>query len=707
MSKISFYVKKALSIPPRKLVKKLAKTINKRFSDRKQRKRDLTNSTHINFDVPLIKHSYLSIDDLDTSTIQNDVTIYLSKMYHQHRFDLLGSGWVKNSYNSSPLGVEGHKYHMNTPSPKSIHPDYEPIDWQKDYKSGYRWDTNKWYKDQRNNYKIGTDIKVPWELSRLQHLPQLAVFSLVNKNLTHQNIQEFKYQVLDFIKHNPPRMGVNWVCTMDVGIRVANMLIAFDLFTQVDREGFLDNGFKQTFANSVYEHGLHILNNLEYTKELTSNHYLSNIAGLLFVASYLECNAETNSWLAFSIQEIISEMQREFYEDGGNFESSTSYHRLSGELMIYSTALILGLKEDKIRALQNYNIQKWRIKPRLLPLEKQLFKIQSPTKCISLPQWFIDRLYKAGRLTVDVTNSFGEIVQIGDNDSGRFFRLSPNGQFLRNKEAEKKYLNLEGYYKQIESYSSENEKFWDENILNHQSFISAISGLFEDEIFITTVNLEKTFIGSLANSKLTVKNKSYKKPKTLSGSINSLRYNNKKFYNTKTDIQNLKLITYPDSGLYVFKADNLHLTLCATPLGQKGKGGHTHNDKLSYELSLEEIHLERSPGTYLYTPLPHRRNEFRSVKAHNTLITKEEQNTISRNRLGLFSLDNESACEVVKLKENCISIKLTYRNTIQTRTIQILERQILISDSSNVPFSYSQFLYHSNGYGKLTLSPAR
>ncbi len=68
---------------------------------------------------------------------------------------------------------------------------------------------------------------------------------IVDESLKEQNIKEFKCQVLDFILNNPPRMGVNWVCTMDVAIRASNMLIAYDMFIQVDSLGILDDEFKQ------------------------------------------------------------------------------------------------------------------------------------------------------------------------------------------------------------------------------------------------------------------------------------------------------------------------------------------------------------------------------------------------------------------------------------------------------------------------------
>ena len=62
----------------------------------------------------------------------------------------------------------------------------------------------------------------------MQHLPQLAIFY---KNTNDDKFRiEFQNQVLDFISTNPPNFGINWVCSMDVGIRSANLLLAYDIF---------------------------------------------------------------------------------------------------------------------------------------------------------------------------------------------------------------------------------------------------------------------------------------------------------------------------------------------------------------------------------------------------------------------------------------------------------------------------------------------
>ena len=693
MGKIFYYLKKAKSMPPDALCAKIANKILNLTKNKIQKLRDISGDTRIKFNVSPVRISYVNLRKLDVSNINLDVARYLSKMYLEHKFDLLGSGWVKNSYDSAALGLEGYKYDMNVAAPASVPEGYEPIDWQKDFKSGFRWDEKKWYKDQRIAHKPGSDIKVPWELARLQHLPQLAIFAMADPSLKERNLKEFKNQILDFISNNPPRMGVNWTCTMDVGIRVANMLAAYDMFCQMDEGRILDADFKQTFSNSVYEHALHIVNNLEYSPHLTSNHYLSDITGLLYACAYLDGGSETDAWLAFAVQEIISEMKKEFYEDGGNFESSTSYHRLSGELMAYSAALILGLKSEKISSLQNYDAKFWHKKPKLLPSNEQEFKILN--RKIALPQWFVDRLYKIGRFTADITKPNDEVPQFGDNDSGRFFKFSPNGEFLSNEQAVRKYLNLSGFM-------GGDELFWDENILNHSALISCMGGIFEDEIFKNDMRFEESFIRSLAGRTLQVVDKTYKSQIASDVKFSELPHRKSMEFKIASS-QEIKNLFYPDSGIFIFKSSKFYLAVCATPLGQKGHGGHTHNDKLGYELWIEGRDIARDPGTYLYTPLPGRRNEFRSVGAHNAPIIGDlEQNSWREGIAGLFSMLADCRCFVADFGENFISLAAEYKGIKIVRKFDIKEDRLVITDTANREFYYGKFELYSNGYGKLS-----
>lgn len=101
----------------------------------------------------------------------------------------------------------------------------------------------------------------------------------------------------------------------------------------------------------------------------------------------------------------------------------------------------------------------------------------------------------------------------------------------------------------------------------------------------------------------------------------------------------------PKSGLHVLRGAGAVLTVSAGPVGQRGLGGHSHNDRLSFELHLAGHPVIVDPGTATYTRDSALRNAFRSTAAHNTLeIDGHEQSPFQATRL--FSLPDHGGCEV-------------------------------------------------------------
>ena len=434
MNRIKHYLIRALTLPPHILIQKVVIKAKGYMTKKYQRQQDKSHSTYSEIFIDGTLSLYFSKPDVVELASMSDMFSGITGNYLQHRFDLLGSGWIQVKHGMPCKGLEGYRYEMGNSTPTVnavnlaeskrilalIDKDYTLIDWQLDFKSGFRWSEATWYQDIRYGHKRGVDVKVPWELARMQHLPHLAFqYALIDKNPIYP--REFRNQVLDFIAMNPPRFGVNWRCAMDVGIRIANWLVAYDLFCAYGAE--FDEDFMRAFKRSVYEHGTHIINNLEWSPDLRSNHYLSDIVGLLYVAAYLPNSKETDAWLNFAIDEIIKEVKTQFHPDGSNFEASTSYHRLSGELVIYATLLILSLDKHKQK----------------------------------IPNWYIEHLQKIAEFTMKITRPDGLIPQIGDNDSGRFLKLFP-------------------VYKKVGEY-------WKEEILDHRHLVAAINSLFDHQPF--------------------------------------------------------------------------------------------------------------------------------------------------------------------------------------------------------------------------------
>lgn len=321
-----------------------------------------TNFTHSSRplfeDEELIEYiEYLKENDKDKLILEQGEKIY------NHIFDVLGS---KSIY----LG--------------------KSIEWNKDYKTNFIWE-NKFYKnikivDLNNN----SDVKIPWELSRFQHLPTLALSYLINNDRKY--IDEIQNQIEDWIEKNAVEMSVNWTCTMDVSIRACNWILMYYFLSATNE---LDSQFMTKFNKSLYLHGRYIKSNLENKYGFTTNHYISNIVGLIWIGIYFKNinylnGKEAREWLEYGLSELENEMSIEVNSDGTDYEASTSYHCLVTEMFLYTTLLC---KKNNI----NFSCE------------------------------YMDKLERMVEFIMNITKPNGNIPLIGDMDSGRFVIISNYG----------------------------------------------------------------------------------------------------------------------------------------------------------------------------------------------------------------------------------------------------------------------------------------
>jgi hypothetical protein len=695
----------------------------------------------------------------------------LAEHYLAHRFDLLGSGWVQVAYGMRCRGLEGYCYEMSSPVKPDrggkwlagrinaanlsesqrlwalVEPDYTPIDWRIDFKSGYRWSERTFYRDVPHGHKLGVDVKVPWELARMQHLPQLAwAYALAAAGregfrAPREYAREFRNQVLDFMATNPPRYGVNWCVSMDVAIRAANWLLAYDLFRAYGVE--FDAIFVTYFHRSIYEHGLHIAENLEWSAEVHGNHYLANVVGLLFVAAYLPCTPQTNCWLAFAVQELVYEVGHQFTADGANFEASTFYHCLSAEMVTYATGLGLCLPPEKQQALMEFDHHLHKRLPPLKPAPIPMHALPGSGRLTPFPPWYMERLEKMAEFTMHITKPDRHIPQIGDNDSGRFLKLQPVHTRMTVADAKARYTNLEGYMD-----LPDDAVYWDENHLNHLHLVAAINGFFQrDDFAAFTENgwieheLIQRWVGrrSLpscrqAGETMTaaeVERAFAPYPHQFFARFHSFPEEQKQVQELRFpggDLRkDLRLYTYPQFGFYLFRSPRLYLAIRCGPSGEKVMGCHAHNDQLSIELNIDGLDYITDPGSYLYTPLPKRRNEYRSVTAH--FAPYIEGTEPGRLDLSLFQLSDCGESRCLYARENCFLGEVKKPMLSLFRLLLIQENSIMVFDcfvaretahhnqlaiARLVPTRQDRPLY-SNGYGKreynlsdytaLTISP--
>jgi hypothetical protein len=559
-------------------------------------------------------------------------------LFLEHRFDLLGSGWVNVFRGMECLGFEGHRFDPATFAatrqgpvselPKQawpaarrlralISPGYVPIDWQIDFKSGFRWSERTWYRDIAFGHVAGADIKVPWELSRLQHLPELAIAYLVEGDRRYRD--EFRNQVLDWIASNPPRFGANWASTMDVGIRIANVLIAYDLCRSAGDE--FDDEFNDAVQASTHDHARHIVQNLEWSEAHRSNHYLGDVCGLLTAAAFLPPDTETDSWFAFAVQELVVETERQFLGDGGHFEASTSYHRLCAEMVTVCAALCSSVPASRIETL-SINAKSARYGPTLRLSTPETLQRRYRQSGTLFPGGFYASIGAAARFTAEMTKPDGRVVQIGDNDSGRFLRIG--GWTTRGSVgmARATYQNLEGFHD-----LPDNAPYVAQESLNHQQWLawadavvgppppnqSPAHGAQPSGALARGLVRDGKRLAPLARTPSTDRVDS-PRPPDRRGVTHRVASTHR--VDTGKLLDGVSIAAFADFGVYVIRSNRLHLVIRCGNAMQDAAGTHAHDDQLSVEVAIDGTTIVADPGTYIYTASPTLRNRYRSALAH-------------------------------------------------------------------------------------------
>ncbi len=599
----------AFSVPPRVAARKAARLLGRALKNRFMSRMLRRQCTY-----PIAQGTLVSrLTPLDSALLapHAEAIRELARRTRLHGFDLLGSGWVRVNRGETYRGFGRWKYPSGAKLPAdwrqavvreawpgnqirmslllSMIEDetYRPIDWHVDFKSGYRWPLKVWGSATAYGHKPGVDVKVPWELARLQHLSWMALTYAADRDEAWA--REFRHQVLDFLAANPPGWGVNWACAMDVAIRAANLVMAWDLFRA--HGAAFDEDFEEELAAALLAHGRHVAHHLEWSPDHRGNHYLANVAGLAFIAAALPSGTESDLWLVFAAQELEAEILRQFGPDGANFEASTAYHRLSAEMALYAVALIQGLPEERRAALRQADIRLWGLKPAITrpfaPFSEQV----------------LERLARAAHFAQAVTKPSGDIVQIGDNDSGRFFKLSPHGD------------------------------------LDVSHLSAAAQGLFD---LGATPTIETAIIAQLAGgqrfavSAEPARSLAGEKPAGEAAEVTRIIV-------TPEDgaaLNGLDALAYPDFGLFIWKNQRSFISVRCGPIGGEGLGAHAHNDQLAVEIEIDGQAFARDPGTFVYTPDLGERNRYRSAMAH--FVPRHGEAEPARLDLGPFALEDRA-----------------------------------------------------------------
>jgi len=184
---------------------------------------------------------------------------------------------------------------------------------------------------------------------------------------------------------------------------------------------------------------------------------------------------------------------------------------------------------------------------------------------LSPPFW--DRLNAMFRFTAASTRPDGSVPQIGDCDDGRLFR-----------------------YRMIDS------------VHDHRHLLSVGSVLFQNGLF-------KSVSGGYSQDALFL--------------LGAEGFED--FMKISEQPQTALSEEFVEGGYVVLRAPHVHITVDVGDIGMRGRGGHGHNDTLSFELWAYGQGFIVDRGTYTYTGDAASRQDFRSTHAHNTIVIDDTE----------------------------------------------------------------------------------
>ena len=534
------------------------------------------------------------------------------------------------------------------------------VKWNYDHLSGYYWSNKVYSPYLKVPYGKGLDVKIPWEISRLQHLSKLVLMGLheKKKEIEIKIYSRTFSQLFDFLISNPPRFGINWKSTMEVAIRGANISIIADVL----KKNFLDNDQINLLYNSVYDHMKFVIENLEWSKLSTSNHYISNIISLIVMANFLPSNKYNIGVLSFAYNQLFNEIRKQFYNDGGNKEGSTGYHIFTNEMILIGLYFFKKNPVSKITSTKNI---------------KSIFnKVAQILRCSqkldpSLEDQVYEKLQKINYFSSICLRNDKSMIQIGDNDSGCFFPYNIN-----NKNEEQKYLH--------------------KNIIETRSNIPFFCYLNRRDIKI--------------NSNVGLNNNNNFNFISLKKKIEKLDMGNKKFFHIKfpkkISVKNIRFHSFSDFGLYSFINEDFSLFITCKSNYNFFSSGHLHDDNLGIDLVVNKIPIVTDPGSYCYSRDIKIRSLYKGPKSHFVPRTLSMIKPIDKDEPFFYSKKSIKG-ECVFINKNNFLGKITHKGTCLYRWLKIRTNGLDILDFSENEKLYNYDIFDakhfiSNNYGRQT-----
>lgn len=443
----------------------------------------------------------------------------------------------------------------------SLHLGTNP-DWQCDWVSGRTWPLEDARKIRVVRHD-GSDVKAPWELSRLQWSPVVAKAYVLTGERRYRDA--LRSLLTDWMVRNPAGKGVNWTVAMEAALRAISLCLTMDLLWPFADE---ERPWLDQMTASLWQHFCFIEAHSEFSFLLRSNHYLSNIVGLTTLSAFLRGPGMQRRFRKYA-RAVQREILLQTYPDGGDCEASTGYHVLVAQMFLHSL-----LVQQRCQGV---------IAP---DVEARLRLMFEWIALLADDNW--------------------KLPHLGDCDNGRVELLCDDIAQAALPAGERNSLR-----------------------------VGSLCGLASHLLQIPLRT---------------------EKPAAL----------------------------MPDSGIAILRSGEASVVFCAMPNGLRGKGSHTHCDKLSVVFRLGPDEVFCDSGSRCYTRSAELRNLDRSTRVHNTLMVDgADQNILSIDPRLLFQCGNQAVVSPITALQG--SVRASHQGYSRIgiahyRTVELSQRSLQVLD---------------------------
>jgi hypothetical protein len=203
-------------------------------------------------------------------------------------------------------------------------PNSDRPDWHLDPASGQRWPADMFGPDigYRHDNDYG-DVKLVWELNRLQYLQPVAALAHVTGEAGPADL--VRRHIADWIARNPPFLGINWASGIELALRAVSLIFAGSL---VD----LGEDLRTELAKSLSAHGYFLA---RYPSRYSSanNHAVAEGLGLLAIGTALPALPDAADWARQGRAILERESVRQILPDGVGAEQAIAYQGFTMEML--------------------------------------------------------------------------------------------------------------------------------------------------------------------------------------------------------------------------------------------------------------------------------------------------------------------------------------------------------------------------------------